>query len=118
MKYLNRSYCRKWLQVSKSYRSCTSSFRRKNSSPYLALKVPYKTVHYVFKKCLMEISYHFMYICQFFCWYTVALQLLVGLQIGMPIAINIKVRSHDAIFHPIFPCDSLSIKIVPCDHLS
>lgn len=61
MKYLNRSYCRKWLQVSKSYRSCASSFRRKNSSPYLALKVPYKTVHYVFKKCFYNgniISFH------------------------------------------------------------
>lgn len=73
MKYLNRSYCRKWLQVSKSYRSCASSFRRKNSSPYLALKVPCKTLYYVFKKCLMEISYQISYIYDSF---FVGLQLL------------------------------------------
>ena len=30
----------------------------------------------------------------------------------------VQVRSHDTIFHPIFPCDMLSAKILWCEHKS
>ena len=30
----------------------------------------------------------------------------------------VQVQSHDTIFHPIFPCDMLSAKIIWCEHKS